>query len=80
MAKCRVQNKLLAMLVAALVVGPVGAGSVVVSAARLTPFPAVSVERRDLALTVGVFGRYANATNVLSQYSRFLRSKEEAAR
>jgi serine/threonine-protein kinase HipA len=46
----------------------------------LTPFPALSVERRDLALTVGVFGRYANATNLLSQCARFLLSEEEAAR
>lgn len=46
----------------------------------LTPFPAVSVERRDLALTVGVFGRYANATNLLSQCERFLMSEEAAAR
>jgi serine/threonine-protein kinase HipA len=46
----------------------------------LTPFPAVSVERRDLALTVGAFGRYANATNLLSQCARFLLSEEEAGR
>jgi serine/threonine-protein kinase HipA len=26
----------------------------------LTPFPAVSVERRDLALTLGDIGRFAN--------------------
>jgi serine/threonine-protein kinase HipA len=46
----------------------------------LTPFPAVSVERRDLALTIGDFGRYANATNLLSQCARFLLSVEEASR
>lgn len=46
----------------------------------LTPFPAVSVERRDLALTVGDLGRYANATNLLSQGRRFLLEREEASR
>lgn len=46
----------------------------------LTPFPAVSVARRDLALTVGDFGRYANATNLLSQCARFLLSEQEASR
>jgi serine/threonine-protein kinase HipA len=46
----------------------------------LTPFPAVSVERRDLALTVGNYGRHANAANLLSQCARFLLSKEDARR
>jgi serine/threonine-protein kinase HipA len=46
----------------------------------LTPFPAVSVERRDLALTIGSYGRYANAANLLSQCARFLLSREEAAK
>ncbi len=46
----------------------------------LTPFPAVSEERRDLALTIGDYGRYANATNALSQYARFLLTREEATR
>lgn len=45
----------------------------------LVPFPAVSVERRDLALTVGDFGRYANITNLLSQCARFLLTRDEAA-
>jgi serine/threonine-protein kinase HipA len=45
----------------------------------LTPFPAVSLERRDLALTVGDFGRYANATNLLSQCARFLLDRDEAS-
>jgi serine/threonine-protein kinase HipA len=45
----------------------------------LVPFPAVSVERRDLALTVGDFGRYANATNLLSQCARFLLTRDEAS-
>jgi serine/threonine-protein kinase HipA len=46
----------------------------------LMPFPAVSVERRDLALTVGNFGRYANAINLMSQCERFLLEREEASR
>jgi serine/threonine-protein kinase HipA len=46
----------------------------------LTPFPAVSEERRDLALSIGDFGRYANATNALSQCARFLLTREEATR
>ncbi len=46
----------------------------------LTPFPAVSLERRDLALTLGDFGRYANATNLSSQCARFLLNPDEAAR
>jgi len=46
----------------------------------LTPFPAVSAERRDLALTVGDFGRYANAANLLSRCARFLLNQEQAAR
>jgi len=46
----------------------------------LVPFQHVSVERRDLALTIGDYGRYANAVNVLSQAPRFLLQREEAAR
>jgi serine/threonine-protein kinase HipA len=46
----------------------------------LTPFPAVGEERRDLALTIGDYGRYANATNALSQCARFLLTREEATR
>lgn len=46
----------------------------------LTPFPAVSLERRDLALTLGDFGRYANATNLSSQCARFLLDPDEADR
>ena len=45
----------------------------------LVPFPAVSVERRDLALAVGDFGRYANVTNLLSQCARFLLTRDEAS-
>lgn len=44
----------------------------------LVPFPAVSIERRDLALSVGDFGRYANVTNLLSQCARFLLVRDEA--
>ena len=45
----------------------------------LVPFRHVSLERRDLALTVGDHGRYANATNLVSQAPRFLLEREEAA-
>jgi serine/threonine-protein kinase HipA len=38
----------------------------------LTPTRQVSEERRDLAMTVGEFGRYASAQNLLSQCKRFL--------
>jgi serine/threonine-protein kinase HipA len=44
----------------------------------LVPFPAVSVERRDLALTIGDLGRYANVNNLLSQCARFLLTRDEA--
>lgn len=46
----------------------------------LVPFRHVSLERRDLALTVGAYGRYANAANLISQASRFLLDREEAGR
>jgi serine/threonine-protein kinase HipA len=46
----------------------------------LTPAPHVSRERRDLALTLGDYGRYANAANLLTQCARFLLSYQEAAR
>ncbi|WP_074123015.1 HipA domain-containing protein [Bradyrhizobium sp. AS23.2] len=45
----------------------------------LTPNPMIAVERRDLAMTVGAFGRYANRANLLSQSGRFLLSLQEAA-
>lgn len=45
----------------------------------LVPFQHVSLERRDLALTIGDYGRYANAMNLLSQAPRFLLQREEAA-
>ena len=38
----------------------------------------VSIERRDLALTVGDAGRYANAENILSQCTRFLLKPADA--
>lgn len=46
----------------------------------LTPFPAISVERRDLALVIGNAGRYANAENLVSQCARFLLERDEAAK
>ena len=44
----------------------------------LTPTPAISVERRDLAMTCGRFGRLANKTNLLSGHGRFLLERSEA--
>lgn len=46
----------------------------------LTPNPMIAVERRDLAMAFGDWGRYANRTNLLSQCERFLVSKDEASR
>lgn len=46
----------------------------------LMPSPAVSLERRDLAMICGDRGRYANAENLLSQCERFLLSRDEATR
>lgn len=46
----------------------------------LVPSRHVSLERRDLALAIGNYGRYANAENLLSQAPRFLLEREEAAR
>jgi serine/threonine-protein kinase HipA len=45
----------------------------------LIPFTPVSVERRDLAMSVGDAGRYAQADNLLSQCARFLLTREEAS-
>ena len=45
----------------------------------LTPFTPVSVERRDLAMSIGDAGRYAQADNLLSQCARFLLTREEAS-
>ncbi len=44
----------------------------------LVPAPVVSLERRDLALTVGDFGRTASIYNLVSQAGRFGFSAEEA--
>jgi serine/threonine-protein kinase HipA len=44
----------------------------------LTPSPAISLDRRDLALACGDQGRFANAKNILSQHPRFLLQKDEA--
>jgi serine/threonine-protein kinase HipA len=44
----------------------------------LTPSPVVAQERRDLAMDCGDMGRFANATNILSQHPRFLLEKGEA--
>ena len=45
----------------------------------LTPTPAVSEERRDLAMGCGAQGRFANAANLLSECRRFLLQPDEAA-
>jgi serine/threonine-protein kinase HipA len=45
----------------------------------LTPTTPVSLERRDLAMTCGDAGRYANSQNMLSECARFLLSHDEAA-
>lgn len=44
----------------------------------LVPSPVVALDRRDLAMTCGRFGRYANKTNLLSDHGRFLLEREEA--
>ena len=44
----------------------------------LVPAPVVSLERRDLALTVGNYGRTASIYNLLSQAGRFGLSAQEA--
>jgi serine/threonine-protein kinase HipA len=46
----------------------------------LTPTSPVSLERRDLALACGDWGRYANAHNLISQSARFLLGREEVAK
>jgi serine/threonine-protein kinase HipA len=45
----------------------------------ITPMPHVSVERRDLAMTIGKFGRYANRANLVSAAGAFRLNEEEAA-
>jgi serine/threonine-protein kinase HipA len=44
----------------------------------ITPATPISVERRDLALSIGDAGRYANAQNILSQCRRFLLERQDA--
>jgi serine/threonine-protein kinase HipA len=44
----------------------------------LVPQPAVSRDRRDLAMTVGALGRWANAHNLVSFAQRFLLGAEQA--
>ena len=44
----------------------------------LTPSPVVSREHRDLAMSCGSLGRFANAKNLLSQHARFLMDEGEA--
>src|SRR6266436_3874561 len=44
----------------------------------ITPSRPVSLEHRDLAMTVGDLGRYASAQNVLSQCNRFLLDRSQA--
>jgi serine/threonine-protein kinase HipA len=46
----------------------------------VVPAPVVSVQRRDLALTVGTYGRAASLYNLISQVERFGLSLEEARR
>ena len=45
----------------------------------LTPSPVVALERRDLAMVCGRYGRYANKMNLLTETGRFLLDEEEAA-
>ena len=45
----------------------------------LTPNPLTSLERRDLAMTAGEFGRYANRENLLSASAHYRLPREEAA-
>jgi serine/threonine-protein kinase HipA len=44
----------------------------------ITPSRSISQDHRDLAMTVGAFGRYASAQNLLSQCRRFLLEPEKA--
>jgi serine/threonine-protein kinase HipA len=45
----------------------------------LNPSPAISADRRDLAMTCGDQGRLANRENLLSQCTRFLLERSDAA-
>jgi serine/threonine-protein kinase HipA len=44
----------------------------------LSPMPMLSTERRDLAMTVGRWGRWANVENLLSECHRFMLSPQQA--
>ncbi len=44
----------------------------------LTPSPVIAQDRRDLAMTAGDMGRFANAKNILSQSARFLLEEDQA--
>ena len=46
----------------------------------LTPATPVSIERRDLAMACGDWGRYAHADNLVSQSARFMLTPEEATK
>jgi serine/threonine-protein kinase HipA len=46
----------------------------------LVPAPLVSQKRRDLAMTIGTYGRTASVYNLLSQCERFGLTTEAAAR
>lgn len=46
----------------------------------LVPAPLVSLERRDLAMTVGTYGRTASIYNLLSQCERFGLTTEQATK
>jgi serine/threonine-protein kinase HipA len=46
----------------------------------LTPTPSISPEHRDLAMTIGDRGRWANRANLVGSAPRFGLSREEAAR
>ena len=45
----------------------------------LTPSPVLALDRRDLAMTCGAYGRQANRTNLLSAHGRFLLEEAEAS-
>src|SRR5438552_5406818 len=45
----------------------------------LTPSPVVSEDHRDLAMSCGDSGRFANKNNLLSQCARFLLDRDLAA-
>lgn len=60
-------------------IAPGAAGWQLSPAYDLTPTPAISEDRRDLAMVCGRQGRLASAANLLSECGRFLLTREEAA-